>query len=173
METYLKLPLDIETKQELSAGQKVYLSGIVYTARDAAHKKMVEAISNNAALPFDLRNAAIYYTGPAPANENGLPGAAGPTTSSRMDPYTTQMLKSGVSAFIGKGERSQNTCKDIIDHNAIYFTAVGGAGALLARSIKSMKLIAYPELGPEAVYQIEIENMPVYVGLDLRGNSIF
>ncbi|MFH1429050.1 MAG: FumA C-terminus/TtdB family hydratase beta subunit [Candidatus Margulisiibacteriota bacterium] len=173
MEEYINLPLDNDTKQALKAGQKVYLSGIVYTARDAAHKKLVEAINNKEPLPFDLKDAAVYYTGPTPAGKNGLPGAAGPTTSSRMDPYTLQMLKAGVSTFIGKGERSPQTQKDLIDYGAIYFTAVGGAGALLSRSIRSMQLIAYPELGPEAVYLMEIENMPVYVGLDLRGNSIF
>ncbi|MFC1596144.1 FumA C-terminus/TtdB family hydratase beta subunit [Candidatus Margulisiibacteriota bacterium] len=173
MKTQLTLPLSIDTKQKLAAGQKVLLSGTVYTARDAAHKRLVEALAKGDHLPFDPDGASIFYVGPTPPKDNGLPGAAGPTTSSRMDPYTAPLLEAGVSAIIGKGARSAEVNEALLKHRAIYFAAVGGAAALLAQSIKSMAVIAYPELGPEAVYKMEIENMPVYVGYDLLGRNIY
>jgi fumarate hydratase subunit beta len=165
--------LNHEDKKLLKAGEKVLLSGTVYTARDAAHKKIVEALANGAPLPFELQGSTIFYTGPTPAQADGLPGSAGPTTSSRMDAYTLPLLKNGVSAFIGKGARSDVVNKALLEHGVIYFAGIGGAGALLANAISSMKLIAYPELGPEAVYKFEIADLPVYVALDLNGGNIY
>ena len=161
----LDLPLSAETRQKLSAGQKVYLSGVVYTARDAAHTRLCQALAQNQPLPFELNEATIFYVGPTPPRANGLPGAAGPTTSSRMDAYTIPLLDAGVACLIGKGERSPEVTQAIKKHQAIYFTAVGGAGALIAKCIKKMELIAYPELGPEAIYKLEVKDLPVYVAL--------
>ena len=159
----LDLPLSAETRQKLSAGQKVYLSGIVYTARDAAHARLCQALAQNQPLPFEFNEATIFYVGPTPPRQNGLPGAAGPTTSSRMDSYTIPLLKAGVTCLIGKGERSPEVTEAIKSHQAVYFSAVGGTGALLAKCITKMDLIAYPELGPEAIYKLEVKDLPVYV----------
>jgi len=169
----ITLPLSLQDKKKLTAGQKAYLSGKVYTARDAAHKKIVKAIENDEKLPFNLKNSTIFYVGPTPTRKDSSIGAAGPTTSSRMDLYTEELLKCGLSAVIGKGPRESKINKSLVEHQAIYFVGIGGAGALLAKSIKKTKLIAFPELGPEAIYLMEIENMPLYVGLDLRGRDIY
>ena len=157
------LPLSLETRQKLTVGQKVYLSGVVYTARDAAHARLCEALAQNQSTPLELSNATIFYVGPTPPRANGLPGAAGPTTSSRMDAYTIPLLNAGVSCLIGKGERNFEVTEAIKNHQAIYFTAVGGAGALIAKCIKSMELVAWPELGPEAIYKLEVKDLPLYV----------
>jgi fumarate hydratase subunit beta len=169
----LLLPLSPETKQSLRAGEKILVSGTVYSARDAAHQRLVAALAQGQSLPFDLQNATLFYVGPTPLNPEGRIGAAGPTTSSRMDPYTIPLLNAGVSAVIGKGARSSEVKSALIDHGAIYLVAIGGAGALLARSIEKMELIAYPELGPEAIYKMELCECPVYVGLDLQRHSIY
>jgi len=159
------LPLSLEVKRQLTAGQKILLSGMIYTARDAAHKKIVESLQNKQSLPFELKDAVIFYAGPTPARENGLPGAIGPTTSSRMDPYTVPLLEAGISAVIGKGERAPEIMESMAKHDVVYFIAVGGIGALLAKCIRSMTCVAWPELGPEAVYRMEVKDFPVVVGM--------
>ena len=171
--TTLQLPLSIETKQQLKAGQKVLLSGIVYTARDAAHKRLTENLKLGEKAPFELAGATIFYVGPTPVQSNGLPGAAGPTTSSRMDHYTVPLLENGISAIIGKGDRSTTILDAMKKFKCIYFVGIGGAGALMAKSIKSMELVAYEDLGAEAIYKFEIEDMAVYVGYDFDGNSCY
>lgn len=158
---------------ELSAGDKVYLSGIVYTSRDAAHKRIFDLIENNASLPYPLTDASIYYAGPIPTPE-GLPiGSCGPTTSSRMDTYAPLLYKLGVCATIGKGERSAEVCEAIINNNGIYLCAIGGAGALAAQSVLSCEVIAFDDLGCESVKKLVFNDFPLIVGIDSRGGNIF
>lgn len=165
---------DIRTAAKfLKTGDKVLLNGYIYTARDAAHKRLVAALNNGDALPFSLKNAIIYYTGPTPAKNGLAVGSAGPTTSSRMDGYTPALLNNGLCAMIGKGERSEEVIKSIKENEAIYFCAIGGAGALYGKNIKSCEVIAYPELGCESVKRLLIEDMPLIVGIDSFGTNIF
>jgi len=156
---------------ELHAGDTVLLSGTVYTARDAAHAKMCKLLETGEEFPFDLSGAAIYYAGPTPAHD-GLPiGSCGPTTSSRMDKFTPLMIEHGLCAMIGKGKRSDEVIDAMKKHGAVYFCAVGGAGALAAKCVKSAEVIAFPELGCEAVRRLEIVDFPLIVGIDSSGNS--
>ncbi len=157
----------------LKAGDSVYLSGTCYTARDAAHKKIFSLLDEGRELPFDLKDACIYFAGPTPAPE-GLPiGSCGPTTSGRMDPYSPRLLDLGLAAMIGKGKRSEEVTRAIVRNKAVYFCAVGGAGALCACCITEYEEIAFPELGCESVKRLTLEKFPVYVGIDCEGNSIY
>ena len=166
-------PFTIEKLADLKAGDAVLLSGIVYTARDAAHKRMTEEANAGQPFPFDLTDAAIYYVGPSPAAPGQVIGSAGPTSSYRMDPYTPQILDGGVSVLIGKGPRGPEVIDAIKRNGAVYFAAVGGAGALISQCIKSSEVIAYEEYGTEAVRKLEIEDMPVIVAIDSAGNSVY
>ena len=169
MEKYIKTPLDETTIGEIKAGDFVYITGIIYSARDAAHKRMYEALQNNEELPFDLANNVIYYLGPTPARDGQIIGSAGPTTSSRMDKYTPLLLERGLKGMIGKGKRNDEVKESIIKNKAIYFAAIGGAGALLSKSIKSSKVIAYDDLGTEAIRELYVENFPVIAVIDCEG----
>lgn len=163
----------IEHIEELNAGDRVFLSGIVYTSRDAAHKRIVDLINNKKRLPFEINNSFIYYAGPTPT-PNGLAiGSCGPTTSSRMDKFTPQLLDLGLKGMVGKGPRCQSVIDSIIKNKAIYFCAIGGAGALASRCIVNCEVIAFEDLGCESVKKIEFKNFPLIVGIDCRGNSIF
>ncbi len=155
------------------AGDEVYLSGIAYTARDAAHKRIKQLIDNAKELPFELRDACVYYAGPTPERP-GMPiGSCGPTTSSRMDVYSPMLLDMGLCAMIGKGKRSKEVTDAIVRNGAVYFCSIGGAGALAAMCIKKCEVIAFPELGCESVKKIEFDEFPVYVAIDSNGNSLF
>ena len=160
-------------RRKLICGEEVLFSGTVYTARDAAHKKLAHLIVEKKKLPFPLKDAVIYYTGPTPKRTDGFFGSCGPTTSSRMDNLTPFLLRKGLGAMIGKGRRSARV-KDLIKkHKAVYFLAVGGAGAYLAKRVKSSEVIAFRDLGPEAVYKLEIRNFPLVVGIDSSGKDIY
>lgn len=172
-ELVLKPPLTDKQVENLRAGQRVYLTGNIYTARDAAHKKLVELIDSNQPLPIDLTGQIIYYVGPTPAKPGHVIGSAGPTTSGRMDAYTPKLLEKGLKGMIGKGLRSNEVKEAIIKHKAVYFAAIGGAGALLAKCIKSAEVIAYPELGAEAIYLLYVERFPVIVVNDCHGNDLY
>ena len=171
MERYIKTPLDETTIKEIKAGDFVYITGTIYTARDAAHKRMYEALQNNKNLPFNVTNNVIYYLGPTPAREGQVIGSAGPTTSSRMDKYTPLLLDKGLKGMIGKGKRSEEVRESIIKNQAVYFVAIGGAGALLSKSIKSARVIAYDDLGTEAVRELYVENFPVIAVIDCEGTN--
>ena len=163
----------IEHIKELNSGDRVFLSGTVYTARDAAHKRIVEMINNLDELPFDLNNAFIYYAGPTPT-PNGLSlGSCGPTTSSRMDNFAPLLLDLGLKGMIGKGPRNQKVIDSIVKNNAIYFCAIGGAGALASRCIVNCEVMAFDDLGCESVKKLEFKDFPLIVGIDCRGNTIF
>lgn len=173
MERHLTVPFDKETAGELRAGDYVYLTGIVYTARDAAHKRMQETLAAGKSLPMDIKGNVIYYMGPSPAREGRPIGSAGPTTASRMDKYTPELLDMGLAGMIGKGKRSK-TVKDAIKRNgAVYFAAVGGAGALLSKAIVHSEIIAYEDLGTEAIRKLEVVNLPVIVVADVIGNDLY
>lgn len=169
----LTTPLSDKVISDLRAGDEVLLSGIIYTARDAAHRRLVELINQGAPLPFSLEGQIIYYVGPTPAPPGKVIGAAGPTTSSRLDAYTPILLKAGLKGMIGKGKRGKNVIDAIKEHRAIYFVASGGAGALLSKYIYEVKLIAYPELGPEAIYKFKVKDLPLFVGNDIYGNDLY
>ena len=169
----LLLPLDKKEIADLKAGDEVLLNGILYTARDAAHKRMIAAIKKGEKLPLSLKNQVIYYCGPTPARRGKIIGSCGPTTSSRMDEFTPALLKRGISGMIGKGGRSEKVRLAIKKSQAIYFLAIGGIGALLSRCIRKAEVIAYNDLGPEAIYRLEIEDFPVIVGIDTRGRSVY
>lgn len=158
---------------EIKVGDEIYLSGIVYTARDAAHKKIREAIEKDFPLPFELDGACIYYSGPTPERPGKPIGSCGPTTSSRMDVHTPLLMDNGLVAMIGKGPRNADVINAIKKHGGIYFCAIGGAGALCAKSVKKYEVIAFPELGCESVKRLEIKDFPVLCGIDCKGNSIF
>ena len=162
-----------EAAKTLRAGDTVLFSGTVYTARDAAHKKITEAIASGAPLPFDLEGATVYYAGPTPAPEGMAIGSCGPTTSGRMDPYAPQLLDLGLKCMIGKGERAQPVIDAIVRNGAVYLCAIGGAGALAAQCVKSLEVIAFPELGCESVKRLEVEQFPLIVAIDSQGNSLF
>lgn len=158
MDKYIKAPLDESCAKQLCAGDYIYISGTIYTARDAAHKRMYEAVKKGEELPIDLKGNIIYYMGPSPAREGRAIGSAGPTTASRMDKYTPDFLDMGLRGMIGKGKRSKSVEEAIVRNGAVYFAAVGGAGALLSRSIKSSRVIAYDDLGTEAIRELQVEN---------------
>ena len=170
---HLCVPYGKEEAVKLRAGDYVYLSGIIYTARDAAHKRMQEALQENGELPFDLENNVIYYMGPSPAREGRPIGSAGPTTASRMDKYTPALLDLGLRGMIGKGKRSTAVIEATIRNQAVYFAAVGGAGALLSRSVISSETIAYDDLGTEAIRRLEVRDFPVIVVIDSEGNNLY
>ncbi|SHE88330.1 fumarate hydratase subunit beta [Caldanaerobius fijiensis DSM 17918] len=169
----LATPLTLETVKDLRAGQKVYITGTIYTARDAAHKRMIEAIKDGKPLPINIKDQVLYYVGPCPAKPGHVIGSCGPTTSGRVDVYTPQLLSMGLKGMIGKGERSREVVDAMIRYGAVYFAAVGGAGALLSQRVKSAKVAAYPELGPEAIYELYVEDFPAIVAIDCHGNSLF
>ena len=174
--SYMKritVPLDAETIDDLEVGDEVLISGVIYTMRDAAHAKVVEIIKKNGKLPFDLQNQVIYYCGPTPAKEGNVIGSCGPTTSSRMDVFTPLLLEHGLKGMIGKGERSVAVKDAIEKYGAVYFSAMGGLGAEYARDVKKSDVIAFPELGPEAIYKMEIEDFYAVVINDAKGNDFF
>ncbi|MCM1192990.1 MAG: Fe-S-containing hydro-lyase [Butyrivibrio sp.] len=173
MEKYINVPLTEETAAELKAGDYVYLTGTIYTARDAAHKRMYEAMERGEPLPLELANNVIYYMGPSPARPGRPIGSAGPTTSGRMDKYTPAMLDLGLKGMIGKGKRSQAVLDAIVRNGAVYFAAVGGAGALLSKSIVSSEVIAYDDLGTEAIRKLEVKDFPVTVVVDAEGSNLY
>ncbi|MDR1952041.1 MAG: FumA C-terminus/TtdB family hydratase beta subunit [Elusimicrobiota bacterium] len=164
--------LILDTNQ-VKTGDKIYLSGTIYTARDAAHKRIIDILNRGEKPPFEIKNSALYYCGPSPAKPNEIIGACGPTTSSRMDLFTPKMLSCGVKILIGKGARSDEVNKAIAFYNAVYFTAVGGVAALLSKTVRQARLIAFEDLGPEAVYELVVENMPLITAVDSGGASIF
>lgn len=166
-------PLTDEMVENLEAGDKVLISGIIYTARDSAHKRLVETLSKGESLPIELQGQIIYYAGPSPAPPGKPIGSIGPTTSYRMDPYTPVLLKAGAKGFIGKGERSKEVVEALKKYKGVYFAAVGGAAALLAKRVNSASTVAYPELGPEAIWKLEVEDFPVIVINDCRGNDLY
>lgn len=173
MNKYLEMPFTKEKMKELNAGDYVYISGVIYTARDAAHKRMYEALHNGEELPLNLQEKIIYYMGPSPAREGRPIGSAGPTTSSRMDKYTPDLLDLGQVGMIGKGKRNQAVKDSIIKNEAVYFAAVGGAGALLSKAIVASETIAYEDLGTEAIRKLTVENFPVIVVIDSKGNDLY
>ncbi|MCM1386838.1 MAG: Fe-S-containing hydro-lyase [Bacillus sp. (in: Bacteria)] len=173
MEQHIQAPMSAKDAGKLRAGDYVYLTGTIYTARDAAHKRMSEALEKGEKLPFDVKGNIIYYMGPSPAREGRPIGSAGPTTASRMDKYTPGLLDLGLTGMIGKGKRSDAVKEAVIRNGAVYFAAVGGAGALLSKSIKASEVIAYDDLGTEAVRKLEVENFPVIVVMDAEGNNLY
>lgn len=173
MDKYITIPFNENELEELKIGDFVYITGTVYTARDAAHKRLFESINNNEDIPIDLKNNIIYYLGPSPARENKIIGSAGPTTSSRMDKYTPTLLDLGLKGMIGKGKRSPEVIESIKKNKGVYFAAIGGAGALLSKCIKKAKVIAYDDLGTEAIRELYVENLPVIVVIDSKGNNLY
>lgn len=173
MDKQINAPIKEEEIKNLKAGDYVYITGKIYTARDAAHKRMYEAMQNGEELPINMKNNIIYYLGPSPAREGRVIGSAGPTTSSRMDKYTPALLNLGLKGMIGKGKRNEEVKQSIIKNNAVYFAAVGGAGALLSKCIKKSTVIAYEDLGTEAIRELEVENLPVIVVMDCDGNNLY
>lgn len=173
MEKHITVPFDKDTVKELKAGDYVYLTGIIYTARDAAHKRMYEALQKGETLPFDIEGNVIYYMGPSPAREGRPIGSAGPTTASRMDKYTPALLDLGMRGMIGKGRRTEVVRESMMKNQAVYFAAVGGAGALLSKSITQAEVIAYEDLGTEAIRRLEVKDFPVIVVMDCEGNNLY
>lgn len=173
MKKTLKTPVTAEDLKDLKAGDDVYISGYIYTGRDAAHERLVKLLDEGKELPFDPVGAIIYYVGPAPAKPGKPIGSAGPTTSYRMDSYTPQMLDAGLKGMIGKGKRDQDVKDSIVKNGATYFAAIGGAAALIAKSIQSAEIIAYEDLGAEAIRKIYVEDFPVTVINDSKGNDLY
>lgn len=173
MDRYINAPLKEEDIKCLEAGDYVYITGIIYTARDAAHKRMYEALQKKEELPIKMNHNIIYYMGPSPAREGKVIGSAGPTTSSRMDKYTPSLLDLGLKGMIGKGKRQDIVKDSIVKNGAVYFAAVGGAGALLSKRIISSKVIAYDDLGTEAIRELKVKDFPVIVVIDSKGNNLY
>jgi fumarate hydratase subunit beta len=169
----IETPLDEDVIMSMKAGDVVSINGVIYAARDAAHKKMAELIRNGQPLPFDVKGQIIYYVGPCPAAPGLVIGPAGPTTSGRMDAYTPALLELGLAGMIGKGSRSDEVVSAMLKHKAVYFAATGGAAAVIAKSIKSAEVIAFPELGPEAVRKMVVENFRATVVIDCHGNNLY
>ncbi len=169
----LTTPLNDEDVNRLRAGDRVLINGVVYTARDAAHRRMVELLDSGGELPFDLHGSVIYYAGPSPARPGMVIGSCGPTTSSRMDVYTPKMIQNGLKGMIGKGKRSSEVKEAMMAHKCVYFAAIGGLGALLAKTIKQAEVIAYPDLEPESVRRLVVENFPAIVAIDTHGGDIY
>ena len=173
MDRYIKAPLCEEDAKSLRAGDHVYITGTIYTARDAAHKRMQEALDEGRDLPFDIRGNIIYYMGPSPAREGRPIGSAGPTTASRMDKYAPKLLDLGLRGMIGKGKRTKEVQEAIVRNGAVYFAAVGGAGALLSKRILASEVIAYDDLGAEAIRKLEVEDFPAIVVMDCEGKNLY
>lgn len=173
MAKYITAPLTKEQARSLRAGESVYLSGSVYTARDAAHKRLCELVEQGKPLPFPIEGAVIYYVGPSPARPGQAIGSAGPTTSYRMDAYAPTLLRLGELGMIGKGKRSPAVVEAMRETGAVYFGAIGGAGALLSQCVKSAQLICYEDLGAEAIQRLEVENLPLTVVIDSQGNNLY
>ena len=173
MARHITAPITKETAKTLHAGDYVYITGTIYTARDAAHKRMQETLQRGEALPLDMKENVIYYMGPSPAREGRPIGSAGPTTASRMDKYAPELLDLGLGAMIGKGKRSQEVKDAIVRNGSVYFAAVGGAGALLSKCILSSEVIAYDDLGTEAIRKLQVKDFPVIVVIDSEGNNLY
>lgn len=173
MDRYINAPITDEEARALKAGDYVYITGTIYTARDAAHKRMYEALAEGRELPFEMKNNIIYYMGPSPAREGRPIGSAGPTTASRMDKYAPSLLDLGLKGMIGKGKRNREVHEAIIRSGAVYFAAVGGAGALLSQRILSSEVIAYDDLGTEAIRKLTVKDFPVIVVIDTEGNDLY
>lgn len=173
MDRYIQAPLNKEEVKVLEAGDYVYITGTIYTARDAAHLRMSETLDKGEKLPIDLNNNIIYYMGPTPAREGRVIGSAGPTTASRMDKYAPRLLDLGLAGMIGKGKRKKEVTDAIVRNGAVFFAAVGGAGALLSKCIKKAEVIAYDDLGTEAIRKLEVENFPVIVVIDSKGRNLY
>lgn len=173
MEIKIETPLTDEKVKKLKAGDSVLLSGVLYTGRDAAHKRLIDLLDKNEELPIDVKNQVIYYVGPSPAKPGKVIGSAGPTTSYRMDPYAPRLLDLGLKGMIGKGARNQEVIDAMKRNNAVYFGAIGGAAALIGRSIVKSEVIAYEDLGSEAIRRIEVKDMPLVVIIDSEGNNLY
>ena len=169
----IKSPIEEKLIEKLTVGTRVTISGVIYTARDAAHHRLIQALEKGEELPFDLKEQTLYYMGPSPARAGRVIGSAGPTTSSRMDKYTPKLLAAGVKAIIGKGRRSSEVREAIKKYKAVYLVTTGGAGALLAKTIKRVEVIAYEELGAEAIMRLTVENFPAIVANDIYGEDLF
>ena len=169
----IKAPLEASDVKKLRAGDRVLVSGVVYTARDAAHKRLVEALEAGQKLPFDLEGQIIYYVGPCPAKPGQALGSCGPTTSGRMDPYTPTLIARGLRGMIGKGSRAPAVVEAMRKHGAVYLAAIGGAGALAAKTVKKAEMVAYEDLGPEAIRRLEVEDFPAIVCIDAQGNDLY
>ena len=166
-------PLSDEEVEDLRAGDRVLISGVIYTGRDAAHKRLVDLIQSGGVLPIDVKGQIIYYVGPSPAKPGMAVGAAGPTTSYRMDAYAPELIRLGLKGMIGKGSRNQSVRDAMVKYKAVYFAAIGGAGALMAQAIKKADIVAYEDLGPEAIRRLEVEEFPVIVVNDVQGNDLY
>jgi fumarate hydratase subunit beta len=173
MEYHIELPLTREKAAPLKAGDRVYLNGIIYTARDAAHKRLAALLDRGEPLPFPLEDSLIYYVGPTPAAPGALIGSAGPTTSYRMDAYAPRLISLGLRGMIGKGKRSAEVVRAMVQAGAVYFGAIGGAGALLAECITEAEVIAFEDLGPEAIRRLRVKDFPVVVAVDSGGNNLY
>lgn len=173
MRKVIQTPLLIEEVRDLRAGMKVAMEGVLYTARDEAHRRMVEAISRGEELPILLENQVLFYAGPTPAPPGRMMGSIGPTTSSRMDQYTPALLERGLRGMIGKGNRSPLVVEAIKKYGGVYFLAIGGIAALLGKKVQKCELVAYPDLGPEAIYRLEVKDFPLLVGIDCLGNNLY
>jgi len=173
MDKYITTPITEKVTADLKSGDYVYITGTVYVARDAAHKRMIEALEKKESLPIDIKDAVVYYMGPSPAREGNVIGSAGPTTASRMDKYAPVLLDLGQKAMIGKGKRSREVIDAMIRNKAVYFAAVGGAGALLSKCITKSEIVCYEDLGAEAVRKIEVLNFPAIVVIDREGNNLY
>lgn len=171
-ELKIHTPIQIETIEKMHAGDIVYLSGIIYTGRDAAHQRLVETLAKGEKLPIDLRDQVIYYVGPTPAKPGRPIGSCGPTSSYRMDKYSPILMNEGLKVMIGKGDRSDAFIKEMMKQKAVYLQAVGGAGALLSRKVKTSTVVMYEDLGAEAIYQLEVEDFPVIVTYDIYGGNL-
>ncbi len=170
---HINLPLSAEVAESLRAGDEVRLTGVLYTARDAAHKRLCDLIDSGAELPFDIEGAGIYYVGPTPAMPDRPAGSAGPTTSSRMDQFAPKLIAKGLRFMIGKGNRSQEVIDAMKAGGCVYFAAIGGAGAIIAKSIKKLDVVCWDDLGCEALRRIEVEDFPAFVAIDSLGNSLY
>lgn len=173
MDKKITTPITEEVTRDLRSGDYVYITGTMYVARDAAHKRMIEALDRGEELPIDIKDATIYYMGPSPARDGRPIGSAGPTTASRMDKYAPTLLDLGEKAMIGKGKRTQEVIDAIVRNHAVYFAAIGGAGALLSKCIKKSEVVCYDDLGAEAIRKIEVEDFPVIVVIDPEGNNLY
>ncbi len=173
MDKHITTPINEEVTKNLKSGDYVYINGTIYVARDAAHKRLMEVLDKGEELPFPIKDATIYYMGPSPAREGRPIGSAGPTTASRMDKYAPRLLDLGQKAMIGKGKRTQEVIDAVVRNKAVYFAAVGGAGALLSKCIKKSELVCYEDLGAEAILKLEVEDFPVIVVVDSEGNNLY